>query len=496
MKKENFYDFIERLENEAITFNGAKAYKSSKSGLVDLLAMGGASRNKSQKEIEEIINNAFEEDRDKAIKLLFYIRDCREGQGERQFFRTSMQILIKKYGIDIVPLISYIPEYGRWDDIFDLIGINSDVDIAIRTILLSSILEDIYSEYPSLLAKWFPSENAGKVARRKYKKVMNLLFSKSDDTFNAAFRRKFLSPCRRKLNIIEHNISKKSYENIDYEKVPSLAMKRYKDLFYKYDGERFENYLKEVLKGTKKINTSVLNPVDIVQDIFRLNNNSFSLSKEKENYYENLWKNLKEIRNNNENAIVVCDTSGSMYDVNYKSISTAIGLSIYIAERNKEAFKNKFITFSENPTLQTINGSNIIEKISNLRKAEWGVNTNIRKVFNLILQYYEEFNIKNSEELNTVYIISDMEFDYGTEERYDVSLFSSIKKMFNSKGYKMPHLVFWNVNSMQNQVPLTIKDDITLISGSSPVCLQYALNGAMSVVNQICENKRYEKIHF
>lgn len=89
-----------------------------------------------------------------------------------------------------------------------------------------------------------------------------------------------------------------------------------------------------------------------------------------------------------------------------------------------------------------------------------------------------------------------MEFNPMTVGENNKALFEKIKKIFNKAGFEMPHLVFWNVNSMQNQVPLTVKDNVTLISGNSPVCLQYALNGAMSVVNQICENDRYKKIHF
>lgn len=476
--------------NKTETQNGGGALSSTGSKLVDLLAQGGALRGASESRIISLFMSAVAEDADKALKLLFYLRDAREGQGEKRFFRVCINYLAQKYPQTMINNLHFIPEMGRWDDLFYMLGNNRKLDNEIFAKIVKQIKIDLKAEFPSLLGKWLPSERAGKRSFGHYKTIVAGLYGAYNGQTSKNFRKEVLVPLRNKINIVEHKITTKAYSDIDYSKIPSLAMKGYAHLFYKYDGDRFEQYLEDVKSGKSKINASLLTPNDIVKSYFI---DGHTTSAE---YYDVAWQNLKEFRNDyNSNSLVVCDTSGSMTVNNYTPLSVAIGLSIYIAERNTGVFKNKFITFSNRPQLQEIVGDTITDKINSLNRSHWDMNTDIYKVFSVILQTAIANNIEPVDMVKSIYIISDMEFD-SCNGRFKETVFETIEREYAERGYKMPHLVFWNVNASERQFPIDYRKNTTLISGYSPSHLQFAFNGAMSVINQICSKERYEKIKF
>lgn len=85
--------------------------------------------------------------------------------------------------------------------------------------------------------------------------------------------------------------------------------------------------------------------------------------------------------------MVVIDGSGSMYGGSDPIPATvALSLGIYYAERNTGAFHNHFITFTENPRLVEIEGKDIIEKVRYCHQFNEVANTNIQRVFELVLK--------------------------------------------------------------------------------------------------------------
>lgn len=487
----DFNQLVLNAFNKTYTDKGARALKTTNDALIDFLFSAGAMRDSNAIEIVKLFDKALAENKDKAMKLLFYIRDCREGMGERRFFRECLKSLIRSgYTKTFIKNMDNIIEFGRYDDLFIVFEDEFDHMFGIQKFvcdfLFKQLEEDLTAEYPTLLAKWLPTEKSGVKACHIAKKIITLQYNFYTDAASADYRRK-VSKVRKKLNIIEHQITEKSYFAIDYSKVPSMAMKRYQPLFYKYDEDRFIEYLNSVRKGEKKLNASLLTPVDIVQDI---------INSKKSDYYNEAWNNLKDFRNDeNEGALVVCDTSGSMTINQNRPLATAIGLSIYIAERNHDVFKNKFITFSHKPSLNKIIGDNIVEKVENLEKAEWAMNTNIDLVFDIILSTAIRYRVSQKDMIKKVFIISDMEFDDADDEADD-TLFEYWRRQFINVGYSLPHIVYWNVAGSTKHFPASKYDDVTLVSGSSAASLQFALNGAESVIRQICNKERYSKICF
>ena len=92
--------FMNQLNNNTnykYTENCALAYKSLNNPVYNMFAFGAAYRQRDDADCILLFKNAFEEDPDLALKCLFYLRDCRGGQGERRFFRICYKWFAKTY---------------------------------------------------------------------------------------------------------------------------------------------------------------------------------------------------------------------------------------------------------------------------------------------------------------------------------------------------------------------------------------------------------------
>ena len=88
--------FLKKEANVAYTANGAVSNASTMSDCLDLFATAGALRNAGDEEIIERFIRAFAEDREIAMKTLFFARDVRGGLGERRFFRVIFRYLQRR----------------------------------------------------------------------------------------------------------------------------------------------------------------------------------------------------------------------------------------------------------------------------------------------------------------------------------------------------------------------------------------------------------------
>ena len=457
-KDSKLWNSMKDETNKTLTENLALTFKSTQSKVLDFFSMGGALRTREPEEIEKMFSQALAEDRLLAIKCLFYLRDIRGGQGERRTFRECLKILSKFNPEDTQKLISLIPEYGRWDDLFYVHNIEFD------GLIKTQIEQDLKSERPSLLGKWLPSENSKSVRTRALGRKVRKYIGYSSKKY-----RKTLTELRRKINIVESKISSKNYKDIDYSKVPSKASLNYKDAFKKHDEERYTKFLASVEKGEVKINTKTLFPYEIVRKAKNENDKTLEL----------LWKNLPDYTKEDEKAIVVADVSGSMTSNNGLPMDISISLAMYFAERNKGIFHNKFITFSARPELQDILGDSLNQRITNLENAHWDSNTNIQAVFDLLLDTAVQNKTPKEELPSTIYIISDMEFDKAASLDYggtDKTNYEVIREKYSKAGYEMPILVFWNVDSKQSNVPVTQNENgVILVSGASPTIFKLVM---------------------
>lgn len=456
---------LQKENNIIYTENGAQAYRSTLNHVLDLFALGGSYRSRSDKECIDLFKAALNEDKSLAMKCLFYLGDVRGGQAERRFFKVCYNWLAKNDPITAKEHMSYIPEYNRWDSLYCLLDTPLEEDMFI--LIQKQLIEDLNSEQPSLLAKWLKSENATSTETKKIAERTRKALKLSAKEY-----RQMLSLLRKRIKVLEVDMCANKWDNIEFDKIPSCAGLKYRKCFT-YRPETAKRYNEFIMDKNTKVNATVLNPVNITSKIL----NQYYISETEIESLEKYWSNLKDYYNGKEECgIAVIDVSGSMVG---QPITAAIGMGMYIAERGKGPFANHFITFSENPSLIKVKGDNIVDKIQNIEQSTWGYNTNIEKVFNLILMTAIQNKCTQKDFPTRIYIFSDMEFDRAAEmdEKEYYNLFENvIKPRYAAAGYEVPHLIFWNLDARQNNIP-ALDGVYSYVSGFSMNMIENILSG-------------------
>lgn len=494
----NLLNGIRKKLNLTTTENGGVTNKSSLNKVLDFFFMGGSLRRQSEERIISVFKDSFLQDKLLSLKSLFYFRDIRKGQGERKVFRVIMSWLTKHYPDIVIKNVHLFSEFGRWDDIYSVLFINSDVDNKVKEIIQEQLNEDLKNDNVSLLGKWLKSINTSSNKSRQLGIKTCKLLGMSKSQY-----RKTLSKLRKKIDIVERKISNNEWKDINYERVPSQASLKYMNAFKTHDEEGYLQYIDDIKNNKSKINTSTLYPYQIVKPLLDSIERETEMDSDTKQQHDNLWNNLPNYYED-ENNMVVVDTSGSMYGSDFGTsippIYVSVSLGLYMSEKNKGFYKNKFITFSQYPELQEIQGESIYEKIMSIHSSNWGYNTDIERVFDLILNTSLENNLKQEDLPKRLIIISDMEFDSSNNNfNENKSLMVKIKDKFEKHGYELPLLVYWNVDSRNNNVPMTIDErGFQLISGFSPVILEHVIKGeflsAEELMLSVIESDRYKDV--
>lgn len=472
-------NFVEALENETnygYTENGAVKHNTTKNDILDMFALCGAYRNRSDEDCIHMFKKALEQDEVLALKCLFYLRDCRGGQGERRFFRVCFHWLCNNHPKAARRNIENVAIYGRYDDVLYACD-NTPVMKDALDFIKKQLILDMDCKTPSLLAKWLPSENASSAETKRMGNIVREHLGMTHKQY-----RKTLTYLRQLINIVETLMSHNMWDKIEFDKIPSKAGLIYKNAFARRDiiAKKYEAFAKD---AATKVNAAVLNPVDIAHRAFQ--STLYGLEDPERIMLQKYWDNLPNYYGDRtENAIAVVDVSGSMAGV---PMEAAVSLGAYMAERNTGAFYNKFITFSESPELVNFTGVDVVDKFNRCRKANWGYNTNIEKVFDLLLNTAIRNNIKPEDMPERVYVFSDMEFDIGCGfggswwssapiSREKDTLFEDMAKKWKAYGYNMPPLVFWNLNARTENIP-ALGGRYSYVSGFSPVMIKTILSG-------------------
>ena len=479
-------EFLKREANKTYTENGSVTYRSTGRDCLDLFATIGALRRESEQEITARFLRAYAEDPDLAVKILFYGRDVRGGLGERRVFRILLRWLAVSKPESVVRNLPYVAEYGRWDDVLVLLDTPCRAEaLALLKQQFDADLAALSSDGDvSLLGKWLPSVNASNDETIRAAKQIANAFGLSDRDY-----RKTLTKLRAQIRILENNLRKRDY-TFDYSKQPSKAMFKYRKAFLRNDSERYGAFMQRVSTGEVKLNTGALYPYEIIEKAYHCDDaERLSLDA--------TWRALADYTQD-ENALVVADGSGSMY-WGGKPMPAAVAqsLAIYFAEHNRGAFRNHFITFSMNPRLVEIKGRDIVDKARYCETFNECANTNIQKVFELVLNAAVRNRVPQKDLPSTLYIISDMEFD-SCAAGASLTNFEYAAKLFRQAGYRLPNVVFWNVSSRNQQQPVTMNEQgVALVSGCSPCIFSMVMEGSLdpfTFMLSVIDTERYAPI--
>lgn len=483
---------LEALKNTAdktLTENGALTYSSAGSDCLDFFAAVGALRSADEEDIINRFARAYAENADIALKTLFFARDIRGGLGERRIFRVLIRFLADRETASMRKSIPYVAEYGRFDDLLSLLGTQCEKDMlgCVKSAFADDMLKLRSGEPVSLLGKWLPSINASnRNTVRAAKRIAGAL------GLSCAEYRRSLSSLRAAIKIIENNLREKDY-TFEYEKQPSKALLKYKRAFIRSDGERYREFMKRAQAEPSILHTGTLFPYDIVAPILKKS----AMAEEERIAADTTWRALDNFAGD-ENALVVIDGSGSMYGWgNPSPAAVALSLGIYFAERNTGAFHNHFITFSTRPQLVKIKGRDIFERVKYCQSHNECSNTDLARVFLLILESAIKNKLSQRDMPAKLYIISDMEFDCCCENAR-MTNFEYAKAKFAHFGYTLPQVVFWNVQSRNSQQPVKKNEQgVALVSGSSPRLFSMLKNGILdpySFMMEVLSSERYAAI--
>ena len=502
-----FMNGMANATNYTYTENGAVTHKTTKSDLLDMFAMGAAMRTRSDEDVILMFRKAFKENPVYALKCLFYIRDVRGGQGERRFFRVVMKDLAKFDTAAARRNLKFVPEFGRWDDLYVFVGTPLETDAL--QIMKDQLALDVECKTPSLLAKWLKSENTSSVESRRLGNITREFFGMSHKQY-----RKTLSILRERINVLERLMSEGRWDEIEFDKIPSKAGMKYKNAFARHDLERAKNenvqtYADFAKDNTKKVNAKALYPYECVHEALNIMGNQqgwssrghhVALDDTQRLMTNKYWDNLADYFNGATfNGIALVDTSGSMSGT---PIEVAISLGLYCAEKNQGAFANHFISFESNPHWIETSGVDFCDKVYRITGAEWGGSTNVEAAMDLILNVAKQNGCSQDEIPQNLVIISDMEFNYCvTSNNYgrgnvNDTLFEKIAAKYRANGYEMPHVIFWNVNARQANIPMLGNGNVSFVSGFSPSIFETIMSGktGYDLMMEKLDSERYAQI--
>ncbi len=413
--------------NYTTTTNGAITNQTSGKECLDLFQRIGNMRYADRLHILEEFETAYIENKELATQVLFWARAARIGSGERKTFHTILSEIGKTSPDFISDNAKTIAELGYWKDLVPYLHIPSVVAVFAQAI----------RDKDRLACKWAPRKCA--VIRDELKMT------------NKEYR-KWLS---EHSETVEQQMSEKSWSDIEYSSVPGSAMRRYGRAFDKQDTQRFEDWKND---KTSKASVSATYPHEV-------------LACDDDKLAEKLWNNLPDLLSeSDENILPMIDVSGSMFG---QPLAVAISLGMYLSERTKGEFKDMFLTFSEDPQLVRLAGDSVKERLDNIVEANWGMSTDFERAYRHILDVAVHYDVVPESMPTMLLVLSDMQFN---DSQRGMTHFNHMKERYEQAGYKLPKIVFWNLDAHMGTPAECDDDSVAMVSGFSPSIMKAILN--------------------
>lgn len=436
--------FAQAVQNTPVldrTTNGMLALEASTDPVVDLFYKIGASRGKN---IVPEFERAYQFDSTLATRVLLWSRDVRGGAGERKLFRDVLVHLENLHPEMLERILPHISEFGRWDD---LLVFNTKEFQDRAYALIAGALNSVNG----LCAKWMPRKGPIALALRNYlgltpKQYRKLLVNLT--------------------NVVETKMCAKDWNNINFSHVPSVAAARYQRAFGRNAPDAYAVYKQALTNGTATVNAGAVYPHDVIKTI----------TAGDQTVARAQWEALPNYMG--ESAVLpMVDVSGSMNcsvggNPGLTCMDVAVALGLYCADKNRGAFKDLFLTFTSTSKLEVLRGD-IVSKCSQLRKADWGMSTNLHSAFEAVLNVAVSQHVPQEDMPKYILILSDMQFNRCVN--HDDSAMQMIARKYQNAGYTVPNIVFWNLHDY-GTVPVSAHTSgAALVSGFSPSIMKSIL---------------------
>ena len=431
----NFINGFDARTSMDTTENGGLCYRSSGGGaLLDFFAVVGGMRKRDEADIVQMYHAARKEDKELADKIVLYARDVRgAGLGERRIGKILLKALAYIDHAKVERNFQTFIMNGRFDDIYALEG--TPAETAMWQFMKDTLLKDAAAMKAgkpiSLAAKWMKSINTSSAESKRLARKFCTVAGISERTY-----RKTLAALRKYSNVVEVKMSANEWEDINFEAVPSIAMKRYSAAFGKHCPNAFTQYKRELTTGEAKVNAQTLYPYDITYQFMYGGNADRDI-------LEAQWKALPNYFKEGRNVVCCADVSGSMVGM---PMAASVGLAMYCARYNTGAYNGYYLTFTDIPRFFKLDESASIE--NNIRKVmrNVGYNTEMDKMFKAIY----EMAVRENDAPDALVIVSDMEIDRFMRANACDDIITKWVNKFRDAGLECPRLILWNVESRQN----------------------------------------------
>lgn len=486
---------IARDQATTTTWNGAVSHASTGTARVDLFF--GSLRDVTKERFMELLAASYAEEPLHTLKLVAYIRDCRGGKGERQIGRYALEWLAEHSPRELAHnLKHYVAEFGRFDDPMALM--NTAVEAQALELLRLQLEADLKvlqvdaeqdkNQSISLCAKWIPSEN--KALDKTLQ--MNKKLSRHMKISPAQLRKTFLSPLRRRLDILEKKMCANDWDAVDFNKVPSVAMHIHgkpKHAFERHLEDKFAQWKGGLAKGETKVNAKALFPHQVAGEYFSRN--------EVDPLLEGQWQVLVDEAaklGDLKKTLVLSDVSGSMSG---RPMEVSVALGLLVSSLAQDAYKDLVLTFESEPRFHHVVGDSLFARVKNLLNAPWGGSTDFAAAFRKILTLAVEHKLTQEQMPDRLIVVSDMQFNMA-DDNYETN-YQVLKREFAQAQYEVPHLVFWNVNGSTTDFPtFSGEAKVSLVSGFSTAILKSVLTGVeltpLQTVLNVVQDPRYDLI--
>jgi hypothetical protein len=468
--------FVSAIKDDATTIyteNGAKTYSTSFDSCVDLFFQIGAIRGQGAARAETLFRTAYKQNPDLATKIALWARDVRGGAGERQVFRDLLKLLEKTDMDRLARILPLVPEIGRYDDLF-VFETATAKDMAFA--IFGNGLVD--PSKAGLAAKWAPRETG---AKKKLARELMAYFELSPKNY-----RRLITTLS---NTVEQQMSARLWDDIEFQKVPSVAAARYAKAFRRHQPDRYNEFVQKAVKGEVKINASALFPYDVTKS---------TVDAETQNA---LWNQLPDYVPAGKSFIPMIDLSQSMSsstigDGNLTPMDAAISLGLYLAEKNKSEFNRMALAFAGQPSWISIPDTDSVrDKVRAVKAGQVAYDTNLNAAFEAILSVALRKGVPQEDLPDALIVLSDMEFN-STQNARSVTNVDAAKRLYEANGYRLPTIVWWNLQSRNGVTPVRADaSGMVLVSGLSPSVTTAVLGGEatpVAIMLKAVDIARYE----
>ena len=478
--------------------------------------------------------------------MTFQTRDIRGGKGERQLFYEMIAALHRMDPVMTEKMLSLIPEYGCWRDLWTLWEKVPALEHAILALVRGAYAKDLRyyrldePSKMSLLAKWLPREKS-KTFVGQARKIAKALFPDASDRAQMIQYRMMVSAMNRDLKTVEVKMCGKAWKTIEPEAVPGRCMKicdkaflneptekskkqhrgHAEELRFPDDADRmacrtnFQAFLEEVKTGKKKVHgANVVMPHELVSKL-----QGYGLSKDQHTIVQGQWDSIREETlkaGGLGKAVAMCDFSGSMSGT---PMEVSLALGILISEITHPAFRDHILTFDAAPQWHSFVGMKTVhDKVKSLRGCGQGLNTDFYAACMRILQRMIKGKVPVGEEPEDLIVITDMGFDdAATPQTYAQGMrraptkwetqLTRVRREFQEEGEKLwgqgwkpPRIVIWNVRAeFKDFHAKADQEGVVQLSGWSPSILK-ALQKGVEVqtpyegMRSILDDERYDAV--